>query len=61
MMSRASSCWPYAIFFSRNKIEKKNFWREKYSLVKVFSSSVEANIYIYKPNIDVWEKENQQK
>ena len=59
MMSRASSCWPYAIFFSRNKIEKKNFWPEKFSLLKVFSSSVETNIY--KPNIDVWEKENQQK
>ena len=48
MMSRASSCWPYAIFFSRNKIEKKNFWpkRGEVLLAKGFFFFC-GNQYIY--------------
>ena len=47
MMSRASSCWPYAIFFSRNKIEKKkNFWpKQKEVFVGFFFFC--GNQYIY--------------
>ena len=43
------------------RLKKRIFGQsgEKYSLLNVFFSSVETNIY--KPNIDVWEKENQQK
>ena len=58
MMSRASSCWPYAIFFSRNKIEKKNFWpkQREVFVAKGFFLLLWKPIYINL--ISMWKKTN---